>query len=410
MSAAASSNGLSIKRIATYQQYKVPLAILSETAQQTALPLQEALVRESLSRGLYVIVVCTESAVSADIAQSPHVKVIDKRVSLQQITTAGLPPANISSQINFAQLEGEVREHIVRVTTGSGAGGSGYDGILVVFDSLDRLLRESTVSTLVLLRGIRRSMGSVSKSRILARYPRDTFARHTEGGKEAESSPMLASTLCNLADAVIDVYPLESLDSWMPGWYSDGRPRPFVSLGHNDTRRALIRLEHRKQSGKVGLEVSAFEIQDSGMPLFTPISVAASSVAAQDDAGDLSATQPPALALAPATSSAGAKASGKDLPSSGSSSTEKQAPDPTANLPFNLSLTEKQRRDKASVELPYLEAQLADLGLSASEGSGVSTAILNSSTSSTSNGGEIYYQLDEEDDWDEDDPDDDLEI
>lgn len=60
--------------------------------------------------------------------------------------------------------------------------------------------------------------------------------------------------------------------------------------------------------------------------------------------------------------------------------------DPAANLSFNLTLTETQRRAKDNVVLPYTQQQ---------QGGG---------------GGQIYYEPDAGDDFDDEDPDDDLDI
>ncbi|OLY80094.1 hypothetical protein AYI68_g5817 [Smittium mucronatum] len=59
--------------------------------------------------------------------------------------------------------------------------------------------------------------------------------------------------------------------------------------------------------------------------------------------------------------------------------------DPTADIPFNLKLTDDQKQMKDNIVLPYTEAQVET----------VTT---------------ISYQPDTDDDWDEDDPDDDLDF
>ncbi|ORZ01593.1 Elongator complex protein 5 [Syncephalastrum racemosum] len=59
--------------------------------------------------------------------------------------------------------------------------------------------------------------------------------------------------------------------------------------------------------------------------------------------------------------------------------------DPAANLSFNLTLTETQRRAKDNVVLPYTQQQQGG-------------------------GGQIYYEPDAGDDFDDEDPDDDLDI
>ncbi|KAG0241803.1 hypothetical protein BGW41_005310 [Actinomortierella wolfii] len=63
---------------------------------------------------------------------------------------------------------------------------------------------------------------------------------------------------------------------------------------------------------------------------------------------------------------------------------ESQTVDPTANLSFNLNLTEEQRKAKNETVLPYVKTQETS--------------------------GAIYYEPDAGDDFDDDDPDDDLTI
>ncbi|KAI9483990.1 MAG: Elongator complex protein 5 [Benjaminiella poitrasii] len=68
--------------------------------------------------------------------------------------------------------------------------------------------------------------------------------------------------------------------------------------------------------------------------------------------------------------------------------------DPTANLSFNLSLTDEQRKIKESLVLPYMKAQQLEV----------------TSEEVTKNSGLIYYDPDAADDFDDEDPDDDLDI
>ncbi|KAJ2491974.1 hypothetical protein IWW37_001827 [Coemansia sp. RSA 2050] len=366
---------LSIRRIASYQQYSASLVVLSDTARQPALPLQEALVRESIKRGLRIVAVCTERQFSTDIMCSPNTVAIDWRPLTTTLPTAG---ATVTGR--FDDLLQEIGRCIdTKPKDGAVKVEHGKD-ILVVFDCLELMLQASVSDTLVLLRDVRSKLDLASKSRILARYPRDVFSRNTKASGKADSSCFIASSLCELADATIDVYPLSSLDTWMPGWYSNGQQQPFLALRDCDSRRGALRLEHKRQSGKVCFEVATFEISNQLLPEF-------SSVNANYSAG----------AKANVSNAGGPLGDGLETKVVGTSSEpaaatrplqpSPQAADPTANLSFNLSLTDKQRRDKAGVALPYLEARVSD-----------------------ASGGEIVYQLDDEDDWDEDDPDDDLEI
>uniref|UniRef100_A0A0B7B186 Elongator complex protein 5 n=1 Tax=Arion vulgaris TaxID=1028688 RepID=A0A0B7B186_9EUPU len=63
--------------------------------------------------------------------------------------------------------------------------------------------------------------------------------------------------------------------------------------------------------------------------------------------------------------------------------------DPTAELPFSLSLTDSEKDERSKVKLPYLKDQTGDTELSS---------------------GQIFYQPDSVDDFDDEDPDDDLNI
>lgn len=73
---------------------------------------------------------------------------------------------------------------------------------------------------------------------------------------------------------------------------------------------------------------------------------------------------------------------------------ESSQPDPTANLTFNLSLTDKEKEARSKVKLPYTyDANRQEETLNSSVGEG-----------------KIFYQPDEADDFDEEDPDDDLDI
>ncbi|XP_064611750.1 elongator complex protein 5-like [Liolophura sinensis] len=71
--------------------------------------------------------------------------------------------------------------------------------------------------------------------------------------------------------------------------------------------------------------------------------------------------------------------------------------DPTANLTFNLSLTDEEKQARSKLVLPYTKAMDRPV-------------IGTDNTSGGGEGGKIFYQPDEADDFDEEDPDDDLDI
>ncbi|KAJ1817645.1 hypothetical protein LPJ75_001662 [Coemansia sp. RSA 2598] len=383
------TSGLSIRRLVSYQQYTAPLIVVSETAQQTALPLLEAMVRESLVRNMRVVAVCIDGLLSRDIADSPETTLVDQRPSLGDILGADRPcsaaadaEAGTIDQDGFARLQSAIDSGIreTQAQQAKSASGGSDAGVLVVIDSLDRLLRSSQTATLVLVRRIRRTINSLPKSRLVTRFSRDLLwdnkgASASDKCRGLKSGSYAANALCELADATVDVHPLDDLKTWMPGWYSDGKAQSFMSLRDNDFRRGLVRLEHKRQSGKIGFEVSTFEIDPQSRLLrFSAVEVSAEPrlPQVQPQSPTQQKQQTPSQTLAKGASEE-------------QRAQAQPATDPAANLSFNLSLTDKQRQDKASVELPYLDAQVVSAG-------------------------EIHYQMDDEDDWDEDDPDDDLEI
>ncbi|KAI7834312.1 Elongator complex protein 5 [Kickxella alabastrina] len=420
-----SATGLSIRRLAAYQQYTAPLVILSETVRQTALPLQEAMVRESLVRGMYVIAVCLEGLPSSDIRASPLFRLVDQRPTVESILSVQESSPSSSSYLlpgllkrtDFARLQSEIEGHIRRAQEGGvaangGSGGDSRTGVLVFVDSIDRLLRSSRASTLALLRSIRGSVGNSIKSRFLIRFSCDASVRYDSSQSKSPGvtdSLYTANALCDLADVMVDVHPLDDLKTWMPGWYSDGNQLPFISLRDNDPRRGLVRLEHKRQSGKIGFEVATFEIDpQTRLPKFLAVDVSAGSqlpqhvapasgLALAPQAGSSSAP-PQANTAATAAAAVAANNFNSAVVSQTQHASLQPSSDPAANLSFNLNLTDRQRRDKASVEMPYMDAQMASASGEPPSDSVGAVA------------GDIFYQLDDEDDWDEDDPDDDLEI
>lgn len=92
--------------------------------------------------------------------------------------------------------------------------------------------------------------------------------------------------------------------------------------------------------------------------------------------------------------------------------------DPTANLSFNLNLTEEQRRAKNDTVLPYLKTQGEKLVHRHVRLRTVSQWLDRESSWLTimnpvhviESTGAIYYEPDAADDFDDDDPDDDLTI
>ncbi|KAG0226935.1 hypothetical protein BGW42_003289 [Actinomortierella wolfii] len=125
----------------------------------------------------------------------------------------------------------------------------------------------------------------------------------------------------------------------------------YLTPSSNAWDSAVCEVEHRRKSGKVARESSAYQLSSPDGPLKV--------VNVWEVAGEM----PDIEKL--------------DLE-------ESQTVDPTANLSFNLNLTEEQRKAKNETVLPYVKTQETS--------------------------GAIYYEPDAGDDFDDDDPDDDLTI
>ncbi|KAJ2849894.1 hypothetical protein J3B02_003740, partial [Coemansia erecta] len=208
----STASSLSIRRLVTYQQYTAPLIIVSETAQQTALPFLEAMVRESLARNMRIVAVCIDGLPSSDIANSPKTGIVDQRLSLDSILATNKPSSAATDmgigaidQNGFSQLQSAIDRGLQNIQTQMKlkSGNGSDDGVLVVIDSLDRLLRSSQTSTLMLVRRVRQAVCSVPKSRVVARFSRDLW--------DSKSWSYAANALCELADATVDVHPLDDL-------------------------------------------------------------------------------------------------------------------------------------------------------------------------------------------------------
>ncbi|GAA5798392.1 hypothetical protein HPULCUR_003794 [Helicostylum pulchrum] len=127
----------------------------------------------------------------------------------------------------------------------------------------------------------------------------------------------------------------------------------------------IAHIEWRKKSGKVTYESNGFLLDDSGYLTVVP-ATQLTGVVVQET---VESVEDDAMQLDPKM-------------------------DPTANLSFNLSLTDQQRQQKENLVLPYLKAQQLEVSMDEEK----------------KNSGLIYYDPDAADDFDDEDPDDDLDI
>ncbi|KAL9552552.1 hypothetical protein MBANPS3_003715 [Mucor bainieri] len=138
----------------------------------------------------------------------------------------------------------------------------------------------------------------------------------------------------------------------------------YLSITSNClTKGGIAHIEWRKKSGKVQYESNGFIMQpDTGLLQV----VAASQLTLEKEEKE---PEPEAMDV-------------------------DNKSDPTANLSFNLSLTDEQRKTKENLVLPFMKAQQLEVSVEEEKKSS----------------GLIYYDPDAADDFDDEDPDDDLDI
>ncbi|KAG1141405.1 hypothetical protein G6F37_000801 [Rhizopus arrhizus] len=126
------------------------------------------------------------------------------------------------------------------------------------------------------------------------------------------------------------------------------------------TKGGIVHIEWRKKSGKVTYETNGFLVRD-GILQVVPASQLTGVVEVENQPEEMQVDN---------------------------------QPDPAANLSFNLSLTDEQRKAKENLVLPYYKAQQLEVSVEEQK----------------KQGGLIYYDPDAADDFDDEDPDDDLDI
>lgn len=126
------------------------------------------------------------------------------------------------------------------------------------------------------------------------------------------------------------------------------------------TKGGIVHIEWRKKSGKVTYETNGFFVKD-GVLQVVPASQLTGITETENQPEEMEVDN---------------------------------QPDPTANLSFNLSLTDEQRKAKENLVLPHYKAQQLEVGIEEQK----------------KQGGLIYYDPDAADDFDDEDPDDDLDI
>ncbi|RKO93720.1 Elongator complex protein 5 [Blyttiomyces helicus] len=158
---------------------------------------------------------------------------------------------------------------------------------------------------------------------------------------DPRGAPELKAILAHLGTTYITVGPVKKRDQYEP-------------TDAHDPTKGICEVLHRRRSGKIAREVVGYRSPPNATNLFR-------------------------LKFTTLEDVLGVEEESLELPSSDSA----PKPDPTADLSFNLRLTDEQKNARSEVVLPYIKAQAQ---------------------------GAIYYEPDEGDDYDDEDPDDDLDI
>ncbi|ORZ22541.1 Elongator complex protein 5 [Absidia repens] len=190
--------------------------------------------------------------------------------------------------------------------------------------------------------------------------------------------PPLSDSLNRLAAVVIT---LDQLKAPTAQTEAQARLTGFVAqdtfsylhiTSNHVARGGVAKVEWRRKSGKVIYETNGFFVEPSTRRL---VVVHASQLGIQEQEDDHN----------DGDDDDGKNKDGNTL-------------DPTANLSFNLTLTDEQRKTKENLVLPYYKAQQVEI-----DGG-------SSSNHTPAAGGSIYYEPDAADDFDDEDPDEDLDI
>ncbi|KAI8079706.1 Elongator complex protein 5 [Gilbertella persicaria] len=189
---------------------------------------------------------------------------------------------------------------------------------------------------------------------------------HSDIKLASKSGLSLQDSLTRLASVIIKLEPLKErthfeTQSALTGFVPQDTFSYLTVTSNCTAKGGIAHVEWRKKSGKVLYESSGFLLNSRGYLDVVPISQLTGVIESQPDESETVE---------------------RDNKS-----------DPTANLSFNLSLTDEQRKVKENLVLPFMKAQQLEV-----------------STEDEKKSSLIYYDPDAADDFDDEDPDEDLDI
>ncbi|KAI8340070.1 Elongator complex protein 5 [Chlamydoabsidia padenii] len=349
-----------------------PLILLNDSIQLSALPLLREFSQRTLETNHSVIALLTETSPSAwlhsiasstqkskvhiiDAYSDPHGWESDAPLVHEQDTKG------CGSLVRLTRLS-DFERHILPLVMDWT---KKAPGCLIVVDALNPLANMSFYKTYRFVKALESL--TTETIRIIVGHHMDSRPTTTQ------QLPPLFDSLNRLASVIITLHQLKAPTAQTE---SQARLTGFVAqdtfsylhiTSNHLTRGGVGKIEWRRKSGKVWYETNGFYMDTTTGRL---VVVLPSHLGVDDK---------------------------KDQEEEDDDKVEQAAVDPTANLSFNLTLTDEQRKTKENLVLPHFKAQQVELD-------GVS------SPSFTSSGGSIYYEPDAADDFDDEDPDDDLDI
>ncbi|PVV01975.1 hypothetical protein BB560_003584 [Smittium megazygosporum] len=314
-------------------------------------------IRNEIARGKCIILVSTKLDPKLFIDFTGENKIIDLRI------TFSLRPANDKNPIleNFNLDLEDLYSKIENILNH----GRKY---VVVFDSLERFLMKSVSDTIKFFQKLKAII--TGDKHVIALHHSEPSEYNYKSSSLGLSNASLSrsKSVANkysvevMFNAVFTLYHADMLKIWMmPGWFEDEKSSKAQIISNSSSSISsakkpfeldsavydcdgLILMEQKKAGGKVKRELCQYNIIRNMLD-FKFLNTKEMN-----------------------------KENEKDL-----------IEELNQDVSFNLILTDKQKKDKDNVHLPYMDAQ-------------------------NDSGGTITYQPDTDDDWDEDDPDDDLDF
>ncbi|GBC03930.1 hypothetical protein RclHR1_00540040 [Rhizophagus clarus] len=237
-----------------------------------------------------------------------------------------------------------------------------YSNYILIIDSISPLLLIDTSLTLNFLKRIssyltRSDMNSNTNTNLIITVYHSDIPNYPSSGISGYLN-VRNTLLHNIASTTIIIKNTEQFrkESTSHG-YIVIENNTIINACMNSPESSICIIEHRKKSGKVLYETNSYHIDESSGNMIIQL--------VKDIRDDLNS--------------------------------ENNTPDPTtANLLFNLSLTESQKKAKNELVLPYVKIQ--------------DQYEEKNRENTITSGGNIFYEPDKNDDFDDEDPDEDLSI